>query len=73
MPKHPFCPLLNLLTELRLQIYSYVVPKVPRSQVRTMYSGLVLSCKTIRDEIEPTILRIMYNVLAGIAQVSLEG
>jgi hypothetical protein len=66
------CALLLLPAELRLQIYNYVIPKVPLSQPRTQYSGLVFSCKQTRAEMEPTILKIMHDVLAGIAKTCLE-
>jgi hypothetical protein len=66
------CHFLLLPAELRLQIYNYVIPEVPLRQPRTQYSGLVFSCRQTRAELEPTILKVMRDVLAGIAEACTE-
>jgi hypothetical protein len=50
-------PLLQLPTELRLQIYGYVVPDVPLSVPPNQFTGLLYSCKTILNELEPEICK----------------
>jgi hypothetical protein len=67
------CQLLHLPAELRLHIYSYVVPDIPLSVSRAQYQGLLSCCRQIRSEIEPDILRAMRNMLAKITRDSLEG
>jgi hypothetical protein len=59
--------LLSLPVELRLHIYSYVVPKTPLEMPLNTYSGLLYSCKAIRDELEPDICKKMAAHVDGIA------
>lgn len=49
--------LLNLPTELRLHIYMHVVPNEPLSVPTSQYTGLLYSCRTIRNELESDICK----------------
>jgi hypothetical protein len=52
-------PLLELPAELRLRIYNFVVSTIPLSAPPAQYAGLLYSCKFIRQELEPEILKRM--------------
>ncbi|KAH7068087.1 hypothetical protein BKA63DRAFT_105968 [Paraphoma chrysanthemicola] len=49
--------LIHMPTEIRLQIYSYVVPDAPLKFPSNVYSGLLYCCKTIKDELEPELCK----------------
>ncbi|KAF2643789.1 hypothetical protein P280DRAFT_216762 [Massarina eburnea CBS 473.64] len=59
-------PLLSIPTELRLQIYTYLVPHIPLSCPPTRFTGLLYSCKYIRSELEPEILKRMTSFLQDV-------
>jgi hypothetical protein len=62
------CRLLDLPAEMRLLIYSYVVPDIPLSVPRAQYQGLVYTCKQTRNELEPEIFQAMRSVFTKITQ-----
>lgn len=64
--------LLQLPTELRLQIYEYVVPAIPLRAPKNEFLGLAQTCQQLRAEVVPIILRAMRNAFAAITQPGLE-
>jgi hypothetical protein len=68
--------LLELPTELRLQIYSYFLPDVPLSVPPNEFTGLLYSCKTILYELEPEIckrLTVAVNAIDELIRASWDG
>jgi hypothetical protein len=55
--------LLDLPTELRLRIYDFVVPPIPLSAPPAQYTGLLCSCRLVRYELGPEILKRMVAFL----------
>lgn len=55
--------LLSLPAELRLRIYEFVVPIIPLTAPPSEYNGLLYSCRVIRNEMEPEILKRMIAFL----------
>jgi hypothetical protein len=50
-------PLLSLPAELRLAIYDFAIPDIPLHHHRSRYVGLVNTCRLMRTEAEPIILK----------------
>lgn len=59
-------PFLALPAEIRLRIYSFLLPRIPLSTSPTTYAGLLYSCRFIRQELEPEILKLMTDFLLDI-------
>lgn len=57
----------RLPSEIRLHIYSYVVPKIPLMIPPREFSGLLYSCKAIQAELEPEICKSMARFIGAIA------
>ncbi|KAF1962146.1 hypothetical protein CC80DRAFT_155578 [Byssothecium circinans] len=58
--------LLSLPPELRLRIYFYLIPNIPLSSPATQFTGLLYSCKYIRSELEPEIIKLMFAFLRSV-------
>ncbi|KAF2029256.1 hypothetical protein EK21DRAFT_113149 [Setomelanomma holmii] len=63
--------LLELPTETRLQTYTYIVPNEPLKVPSKQFSGILYSCMTIRNELEPEICKAMTACLDKLAHVLL--
>jgi hypothetical protein len=72
MEDRPRKQLLGLPAELRLHIYSYVIPAIPLHAPRSEYTGLVYSCRQTRAEMTPMILARMCDTFASISKESLD-
>ncbi|KAH4929626.1 hypothetical protein HBI79_123000 [Parastagonospora nodorum] len=59
--------LLELPVELRLRIFHYVLPENPLQVQPADFSGLLYSCKTIQEELEPEICKALAQNLHEIA------
>lgn len=72
MTTQPGCRLFKLPTELRLHIYTCVVPDVPLAEAGTVYEGFVYSCKQASAEVQPIILEAVDVYFSSIACASHE-
>jgi hypothetical protein len=73
MHKTTHSPLLSLPAELRLEIYAHIIPPIPLAEPRSHYAGLVYTCKQLRLEFEPLILKRMQYVLSELARQADQG
>lgn len=58
--------LLSLPAELRNMICDYVIPSVPLEYSRSLYVGIMYTCKQLRAEVEPKVLANMQEELDDI-------
>jgi hypothetical protein len=59
-------PLISFPAELRLRVYNFVLPQIPLSAPPSQYTGLLYSCRLVRQELEPEILKRMTAFLFDI-------
>jgi hypothetical protein len=67
-PTQEMSPLLNLPAELRLHIYSYLVPNQPLSISSDQFTRLLYSCKAIQHELEPEIRKRIASDINSIVE-----
>jgi hypothetical protein len=59
--------ILNLPAELRLHIYSYIIPYSPLTVDARTYCGLLCTCKAIRDDFGPELCKAIAKDVHAIA------
>jgi len=59
-------PFIELPAELRLRVYNFVVSAIPLAAPPTQYRGLLYSCRLVRRELEPEILKRMTAFLLDV-------
>lgn len=60
-------PILRLPSELHLHICSFIIPENPLTVPPKEYSGLLFTCKALRDELEPEICKRIASAIHDLA------